>query len=238
MIAPPHPPTPSPTRREGERRHTAQAQPDELPPVATGGLRGVGFGAIILAAGLSSRMESNKVLLPWRDGKPIVRHVASQFVEASMSEVCVVTGRDAAQVRAAVDGLDVTCVHNSDYATGEMLSSVKVGLRALPAELDGCFIQPADMPAVPLDVIGQLASAHEAGWNLAPRYDGRRGHPVLLDRAYWGAMLALPADAKPRAVIEGARERLRLVDVDDEGVLLDIDTREAYERVLNQACKE
>jgi len=208
------------------------AQADELPPVATGGLRGVSFGAIILAAGLSSRMVENKVLLPWRDGEPIVRHVAYQFLWASIGNVIVVTGRDAALVRAAVDGLNVTCVHNSDFATGEMLSSVKVGLRALPAELAGCFIQPADMPCVPVEVIAQLASAHEAGWNLAPRYDGRRGHPVLLDRAYWGAMLALPAEAKPRAVIEGARERLRLVDVADEGVLLDIDTRAAYERAL------
>ena len=88
------------------------------------------------------------------------------------------------------------------------------------------------MPLVPGEVIGQLAAAHEAGWNVAPRYEGRRGHPVLLDRAYWAAMLALPADAKPRDVIEAARERLRLVDVEDEGVLLDIDTREAYERVM------
>ena len=192
------------------------------------------FGAIILAAGLSSRMVENKVLLPWRDGEPIVRHVTSQFAVAVEGEVCVVTGRDAALVRAAVDGLNVTCAHNPDFATGEMLSSVKVGLRALPAELDGCFIQPADMPAVPVEVIGQLAAAHEAGWNLAPRFDGRRGHPVLLDRAYWDAMLELPDEAKPRAVIEGARERLRLVDVDDEGVLLDIDTREAYERVMGR----
>ena len=192
------------------------------------------FGAIILAAGLSARMVSNKVLLPWHDDEPIVRHVALKFVNAPIEQSVVVTGRDAAKVRAAVDDLGVTCVHNPDFATGEMLSSVKVGLRALPAGLAACFIQPADMPLLPIEVIVQLASAHEAGWNLAPRYESRRGHPVLLDRAYWDAMLALPADAKPRAVIEAARERLRLVDVDDAGVLLDIDTREAYERVLGR----
>jgi len=111
-----------------------------------------------------------------------------------------------------------------------MLSSVKVGLGALPAELDGCFIQPADMPLVTQAVIERLLAAHEAGWNVAPRCAGRRGHPVLLDRAYWDAMLDLPPDAKPRDVLAGSR--LRLVDVDDEGVLLDIDTREAYERVM------
>lgn len=191
------------------------------------------FGAIILAAGLSSRMVENKLLLPWRDGGTIVRHVALKYAQRSIERI-VVTGRDAAQVRAALADLDVTCVHNPDFATGEMLSSLKVGLRALPGDLVATFIQPADMPCVPTAVIEQLAAAHEAGWNVAPQHDGRRGHPVLLDRAYWGAMLALAGDAMPREVIQAARARLRLVDVADEGVLLDVDTRELYERVLGR----
>ncbi len=206
----------------------AESQPPSVPPSQWG----EGYGVIVLAAGLSSRMVENKVLLPWRDGSPIVRHVAAKFVGACAGNVFVVTGRDAAQARKAVNDLNVVCVHNPYFATGEMLSSVKVGLSALPAGLAGCFIQPADMPCVPVDVIAQLLAAHDAGWNVAPVYRGRRGHPVLLDREYWEAMLDLPEGAKPRDVIEAARERLRLLDVDDEGVLLDVDTREAYERVM------
>ena len=192
------------------------------------------IGAIILAAGLSSRMVENKVLLPWRDGLPIVRHVAQKYVLAAGGPVIVVTGRDAAQVCAAVSDLDLSCAHNPDFATGEMLSSLKVGLRALSLDLKAAFIQPADMPCVPRSLPIQLAKAHERGWNVAPQCDGRRGHPVLLDRAYWGAMLALPAGAKPRAVVEAARERLRLIDVDDRGVLLDLDTPQAYEGVIGR----
>lgn len=202
--------------------------PPSVPPLQWG----EGFGAIVLAAGLSSRMGENKILLPWRDGGTIVRQVAAKYTHSPIEQTVVVTGRDAAEVRAALADLDVTCVHNPDFATGEMLSSVKVGLRALPDGLAACFIQPADMPCVPIEVIGQLLAAHEAGWNVAPRHDGRRGHPVLLDRAYWAAMLDLPADGRPRDVIQTAR--LRLVDVADEGVLLDVDTREAYERVLGR----
>ena len=86
------------------------------------------------------------------------------------------------------------------------------------------------------DVIAQLASAHEAGWNIAPVFEGQRGHPVLLDRSFWGAMLELPADGRPRDVVEGAGEWLQLVDVADAGVLLDVDTREAYERALGMGC--
>ena len=122
------------------------------------------------------------------------------------------------------------CVHNPEFETGEILSSVKVGLRALPTALAATFIQPADMPCIPASVITQLAEQHEPGWNVAPQFAGRRGHPVLLDRAYWRAMLDLPAAAMPREVLKDSR--LRLVDVDDAGVLLDIDTREGYERVM------
>jgi molybdenum cofactor cytidylyltransferase len=183
-------------------------------------------------------MIENKVLLPWHDGEPIVRHVASRFLAASIEKIFVVTGRDAAQVRAALADRNVTCVHNPDFETGEMLSSVKVGLRALPDGLAASFIQPADMPCVPIEVIAQLAAAYETGWNVAPQFEGRRGHPVLLDRAYWRAMLDLPPEAKPRVVIEAAREQLRLVDVSDEGVLLDIDTRKSYERAMGIASKD
>jgi molybdenum cofactor cytidylyltransferase len=178
----------------------------------------------------------NKGLLPWQGGEPIVRHVASRFVGASVAEVCVVTGRDAALVRAALAGLKVACVHNPDFATGEMLSSLKIGLRAIVAALPAVFVQPADMPCVPIEVIMQLAKAHEAGFNLAPSFRGRRGHPVLLDRAFWEAMLDLPAAGRPRDVVEGARDKLRLVDVEEAGVLLDVDTRERYEWALGRGC--
>ena len=208
----------------------AESQPPSVPPSQWG----EGYGAIILAAGMSSRMGANKLLLPWRDGLPIVRHVAAKFGSACQGKVFVVTGRDADLTRAALAGLDATCVHNPDYATGEMLSSLKAGLRALPGGLRAVFIQPADMPCLSLDVIAELAAAHEAGWTVAPRYRGRRGHPVLLDRTGWGAMLGLPAGAAPRAGL--AAERLRLVDVEDAGVLLDVDTRAAYERALETGC--
>jgi len=190
------------------------------------------FAAIILAAGLSSRMVENKVLLPWHDGQPMVAHVAAKYLNAGLRDVLIVTGRDAAQVAEAVAGLDVRCVHNPDYATGEILSSVKIGLGALSAGCVAVYIQPADMPGVPAEVIRQLAAEHEAGWNLAPRFQGRRGHPVLLDRVYWQAMLELPAGSKPRDALRGTQ--LRLVDVENEGVVLDVDTRETYERILSR----
>ncbi|MCY4018932.1 MAG: nucleotidyltransferase family protein [Chloroflexi bacterium] len=194
------------------------------------------FAAIILAAGLSSRMVENKLLLPWVDGEPIISHVVKAYVDAGLGPIIVVTGREAAVVGAAVAAYGPTLAHNPDFATGEMLSSVKVGLRGLREGLGAVFIQPGDMPCVTSAVIGQLGAAHAPGFNVAPVYQGQRGHPVLLDRAFWRAMLDLPAAARPRDVIQGAREKLRLVEVDEKGVVLDVDTREAYERGLGRGC--
>lgn len=195
-----------------------------------------GIGAIILAAGMSSRMVENKLLLPWTDSEPIVRHVVMKYVDSHVDPIIVVTGRDADLVTANLEDLPLTCVYNPEFATGEMLSSLKAGLRATTAELSAAFIQPADMPCLPSAVITQLAAARETGFNLAPAYQGQRGHPVLLDRAFWAAMLALPAAAKPRAVVEGSPDKLRLLDVEDDGVLLDVDTRERYEWALGRGC--
>ncbi len=194
------------------------------------------YGAIILAAGLSSRMVENKLLLPWTDGEPIVCHVLDSYVAAEISPIVVVTGRDADTVTARLTEYPLTFVHNPNYAAGEILSSVKAGLRAQPIDLDASFIQPADMPCISEDVIAQLAAQHEKGINVAPLYKEQRGHPVLLDRSFWGAMLALPADAMPRAVIQGAPDNLRLVEVDEKGVVMDLDTPEAYQRALRWGC--
>ena len=192
------------------------------------------FGAIILAAGLSSRMKVNKLLLPWRDGRPIVAHVVSKYVRAGIAPILVVTGRDAEQINATLAHLPVICRYNPDYKSGEILSSLKTGLAAMPAEAVASFIQPADMPCIPPAMIPRLGAQHQPGKNVAPRHAGQRGHPMLLDRAFWGAMLDLPVDAMPRDVIQARRQHLRLIDTDDDGVVLDIDTHAAYERVLKR----
>ena len=192
------------------------------------------YGAIVLAAGMSSRMVENKLLLPWTDGEPIIRRVVEAYLAADLKALAVVTGRDADAVADCLSDLPIQLAHNPDFAAGEMLSSVKVGLRALPADLAGAFIQPGDMPCISAEIVRRLAAAHEAGWDAAPIFRGRRGHPVLLDRGSWRRMLGLTGCAKPRDGLR--RDRLKLVEVEDAGVALDVDTREAYERALRLGC--
>jgi molybdenum cofactor cytidylyltransferase len=192
------------------------------------------FGAIILAAGLSSRMGDFKILLSWIDDKPILWHVVSKYVALNISPILIVTGRDAERVQETVVGLPVECVHNPDYATGEILSSVKTGLHAMPDDVDAAFINPADMPRIPQSIIQTMQATYQPQHIVAPRYQGQRGHPILLDKVFWQAMLDLPAEGAPRDVIKANRQYLRFVDTDDDGVIIDIDTPETYQQELKR----
>ena len=196
------------------------------------------IGAIILAAGLSSRMGDFKILLPWTNDKPILWHVISKYIALDIDPIIVVTGRSSGRVQEAVADLPVQCVHNPNYATGEILSSVKVGLRAMPDEVVATFINPADMPNIPKSVIQTVHESYQPQSILAPLFQGQRGHPVLLDRVFFEAMLDLPPDGAPRDVIKANRHHLQLIDMDEEGVIIDIDTRETYEHELKRAKNE
>lgn len=192
------------------------------------------FGAIILAAGISSRMGDFKVLLPWLDERPILLHVIEKYITLKIDPIFVITGRDADRVEATVSNLSVQCLYNPDYETGEILSSVKVGLRSMPDDVSATFINPADMPRIPQSIIEQIHDAYQPERIVAPQYDGQRGHPILLDRAYWQAMLNLAPDKAPRDVIKANRQHMTLIKTDDDGVIVDIDTPETYQRELKR----
>lgn len=193
------------------------------------------FGAIILAAGMSSRMGDFKILLPWTDDRPILLHVVEKYIALNIDPIFIITGRSAEQVQKTVADLPVQCLHNPIYETGEILSSVKVGLRAMPDDVVATFINPADMPLIPQSIVRQLVDSYQPDKIFAPRYEGQRGHPILLDRKFWFAMLNLPADGAPRDVIQANKQHLMFIDTDNDGVIVDIDTPETYQRELKRA---
>jgi molybdenum cofactor cytidylyltransferase len=190
------------------------------------------IAALILAAGMSRRMGQPKVLLPWTRKHTILEHIISQLSLARVDHITVVTGNRAGEVRrrAAAQGVEV--VHNPDYETGEMLSSLKAGLKALPAHIAAALVVLGDQPRIQPRVVNQLAMAYAEGRGpiVAPRFESQRGHPILIDRRYWQEFLALPADAAPRDVINHYKDQVAFVDVDTDSILGDVDTPEDYQQ--------
>ena len=105
-------------------------------------------------------------------------------------------------------------------------------VRALPASAEAILVMLGDQPMVTTDTIDRLLHAYAAtpAGLVAPYYAGRRGNPVIIDRRYFDELLALPADAAPRALLARHTDDLLAVAVEDEAVLIDLDRPEEYER--------
>lgn len=188
------------------------------------------IGAVILAAGMSRRMGQPKVMLPWENDKTIIEHIIEQLLLARVDHIIVVTGHRAAEVGALAQRFGVEAVFNSEYATGEMLSSLKAGLRAMPPQVSAAMIVLGDQPRIQPRIVQQVMTAYAegAGDIVAPSFQMKRGHPILIDRRYWRDILALPHGAAPRDVINRYQERIAYVPVETDSVLRDVDTPQDY----------
>jgi molybdenum cofactor cytidylyltransferase len=189
-------------------------------------------GAVVLAAGMSTRMGQHKLLLPWRDNRTIIEHVVEQLIKSRVDPIVVVTGHQAKEVKAVLDNWDVTVVHNKAYQTGEMLLSLKTGLAAMPASTTAALIALGDQPAVQPKVINKVLLAYAEGQHdlVVPSHQMRRGHPVLLGRRYWSELQSLPNSATIRNLLNLHDDRIFYVNVDTDSILRDVDTPQDYDR--------
>jgi len=183
-------------------------------------------GALIAAAGLSRRMGALKPLLPLGDST-LLRRCAETFCALGCAPVVVVLGRERARVAASLAGLDVERVFNPDYASCQMLDSVRLGLARLEGRCERFFFTPGDVPLFLPETLKALLA--EENVPLVPVHDGQRGHPVLLPAALIPAIRAYGGPGGLRGALEGLGG-LRETPVDDPGVLLDADTPEDYRR--------
>lgn len=193
-------------------------------------------GAVVLAAGLSSRMGQLKVLLPW-GGQTVLEAILRRLFLVRLQDVVVVTGHQARRVEEVAANLDVRTAHNPAYRSGEMLASLQTGLRALPARMRGCLVVLGDQPQLQGRVVSDVLDAYAAGQGqiVAPSYQRRRGHPILIDRQYWPELLALGPGHSPRDVINAHAAEIAYVNVPTDSILADIDTPEQYQAALRRA---
>jgi molybdenum cofactor cytidylyltransferase len=185
------------------------------------------IAAIVLAAGRSTRMGSNKLIADV-GGKPMVRRVAEAALLSAASPVLVVTGHHEADVRIALTGLDVAFVHNPDYAQG-LSTSLKAGIAAAPASVAGALVLLGDMPQIAPGHLDQLIAAFRdgAGAVIVPVHAGKRGNPVLWPRSFFPSMLALAGDAGAKGLLAANAACVRQVDLGTNAIFLDVDTAEA-----------
>lgn len=179
---------------------------------------------ILLAAGESRRMGFPKPLLRL-NGETFLAHVATSML-VTVERLIIVVGAHRDAVIAAVPADSrISVIDNPDYALGQ-LSSIKAGLRAVAAHADAAIVHLVDHPTVLPETFDRLAGEYQLSVKtiLVARCRGHRGHPVLFDRSIFDELQRAPADIGARAVVNANPDRVIYVDVDDSGILLDLDT--------------
>jgi len=185
-----------------------------------------GVSAIVLAAGTSSRMGSQKQLL--RIGaKTLLQHTIDYVKASHVQEVVVVLGSAAEQIRGQVANGDVKVVINDAFQSG-MGNSLQRGLAELGGQAAAALVVLADQPLVRPETINRLIDEYRRHKPqiLIPMYRGFRGNPVLLDRSVFSEIAALNGDTGCRAIFGDHPGNIRKIEVDDPGVLLDADRPE------------
>jgi molybdenum cofactor cytidylyltransferase len=188
----------------------------------------VSVAAIILAAGESRRMGQPKALLPFRGGSFL--SVLAETLSPHCSPVCAVFGADAKRLMSLAPS-SLLVAENPNYASG-MLTSLQAGLRALESVPDRVLFTLVDHPAVASETIRALLdSADEIA---IPKFNSKRGHPVLIRRRIAEEILAEPPTSKLNAVMDRHASEIHYLDLNDSGVTDDIDDPEAYRNLLNR----
>ncbi len=197
------------------------------------------LGALLLAAGQSRRMGAeSKLLLPFPD-RPMVTVTAERLRAAGIFDsIFIVTGHRSAEVRAAVDASDagpVQFIPAPDYADGLSRSLIAGVKEALRLPLDGLLIALADMPLIDAEDLRVLAEAFAPDQGrsiIVPTVDGQRGNPTLWARSLLPEMLSLDGDQGAKRLMQRFADQVAEVPRTNPGLLVDLDTPEAYRIAL------
>ena len=184
--------------------------------------------ALVLGAGESRRMGTQKLLLPW-GAKTVIEHIVDELLASRIDQVLVITGHDHKRLALTLSDYAVTLVHNDRYTQG-MLSSVRCGLNALPEPCHGVLVALGDQPTLKTSTVDCLVDQFSRHPGIVlPMYQGKRGHPLLFSATYIPEILTQYDDTGLRGLLQAHEQNIKEVTVDSPAILQDIDTPDDYQ---------
>ncbi len=189
------------------------------------------FAVLILAAGLSRRMEKFKPLLSI-DGETFIDHLISTFLYNDV-EVYVVVGYRGEELKAAIKERHVTIVENPEYKLG-MFTSVQAGVLSLTSDYEAFFVMPVDIPLVRSATIKRLtaASVQNPGRIIYPVFNQKRGHPPLIPISLAQTITGWNKEGSLKKVLDSFERPSLEVSVPDSNILRDINTVDDYRTLV------
>ena len=189
---------------------------------------------IILAAGIGNRMKQTKQLLSYL-GKPLLQHVIDAAIRSSLSKVILVLGHESEKIMERIELNRAEIIQNPHYQSGQS-SSLKIGLAAISETCDAVLFLLGDQPLISSDVIDRMIQQYNRTNStlVIPRYEGKRGNPVLIDRSFFKELNQLSGDTGGRELFKRNQEVIEYLDIETDEILTDIDTPEDYQRLLKR----
>lgn len=193
------------------------------------------IAAVVLAAGLSSRMKGMNKLLEKIDGTPIIVRTLSNILHSKVTSITVVVGNDSDSIRKTLLEAGLTDIHivaSPNYTSG-LSQSLISGLNALPPEIEGALVCLADMPFMPPADIDRLIAAFNPAENnlvVTPVHNGRRGNPVLWGKRFFPRIQKLTGDKGARQILGEVEDFIVDVEISHDGIFIDIDNPDDLSR--------
>lgn len=185
--------------------------------------------AVVAAAGLSARMRDFKPLL-CLGSSTIIRHTVEGLQAAGAEHIVVVTGYQSSVLERHLQHAGVMFVKNERYAVSDMLTSIRLGLKALGTEAERVFVTPADVPLVAQSTLKAMLA--ENVQVVRPVYEGRGGHPLLLRSDAVEKILSWHGEGGLKGLLSTGELEVKRVETGDPGILMDADTPQDYRRLL------
>jgi molybdenum cofactor cytidylyltransferase len=202
--------------------------------------------AVVLAAGMSTRMGRNKLLLTFRD-KPLVVHAVDTLIASKAGEIIVVLGHESEKVWDRLEDYvgqvsnrgqrrRVLLVKNPDYRDG-LSTSVRTGVQAVSPEAEAIMVYLADQPLLEAGDVDRIIEAFAAAkaenkMIVVPFFEGERGNPVILDGSLRDSILGIVGDVGCKGVIKRYHEKVYAIEMENDRVVRDVDDAQAYERLV------
>jgi molybdenum cofactor cytidylyltransferase len=193
---------------------------------------------LILAAGASTRMGTHKALLNIGE-ETFLQRIVHELHSAQVLENILVLGSNAEQIQSTLTWFDGKIIVNEDWVKGQ-ISSIQTGISSLTDEkIHGVLLCPVDHPMLTQSLIVDLLQGFwKSNKNIiVPTYNRKRGHPVLFGRAMFDALRSAPLDEGAKHVVRNHPEEILEVPVDDESILLNVDTPEEYQTLLKKIAR-
>lgn len=195
------------------------------------------IGAIILAAGDSSRMEHTNKLLLVISGRPIIYRIVSSVITAGFTPIHVVIGYESHQIKTAVKSQKIITVMNKQWRTG-IAGSIIAGVKSLPQTINGVAIIHGDMPLLVSSTLKKLMLAFETSRGekiIYPVFESQQGNPVLFPKPFFPHIFNISGDNGCKSILKTHPDKTLGVLIDSEEVILDCDTREDYHYMIERA---